>query len=60
MVIVLAAQAADTPDGKPVGAPMPVAPVVVCVMLVSAVLIQRVGVEEGCSYSIVLSNDYST
>jgi hypothetical protein len=34
MVIVLDAQAALTPAGKPVAAPMPVAPVVVCVMLV--------------------------
>ena len=31
MVITLAAQAAVTPPGKPVGAPMPVANVVVCV-----------------------------
>ncbi len=46
MVIVLAAQAAVTPAGKPVAMPIPVAPVVVCVMLVSAVLIQSVGVEE--------------
>jgi hypothetical protein len=29
MVMVLAAQAAVTPAGKPVGVPMPVAPVVV-------------------------------
>ncbi len=44
MVIVLEAQAADTPAGKPVAVPIPVAPVVACVMLVNAVLIQRVGV----------------
>ena len=46
MVIVLPAQAAVTPAGKPVGAPMPVARVVVWVIEVSAVLIQSVGVEE--------------
>ena len=46
MVIVLEAQAAVTPEGSPVAVPMPVAPVVVCVMLVNAVLIQSVGVEE--------------
>jgi len=46
MVIVLGAQDAVTPVGKPVGAPMPVAPVVVCVIAVRAVLIQSVGVDE--------------
>ena len=45
-MITFAAQAALTPAGKPVAAPMPVAPVVVCVMLVSAVLMHNVGVEE--------------
>ena len=39
--------AAVTPAGKPVAVPMPVAPVVAIVMLVSAVLIQRVGVLDG-------------
>ena len=46
MVIVLDAQAAVTPAGSPVAVPIPVAPVVVCVIFVNAVLIQRVGVEE--------------
>ena len=46
MVIVLDAQEAVTPAGRPVAVPMPVAPVVVCVMLVSAVLMQRVGMVE--------------
>ena len=46
MVIVLDAQAAVTPAGSPVAVPMPVAPVVVCVIAVSAVLMHRVGVEE--------------
>ncbi len=40
------AHAAVTPAGKPVGVPIPVALVVVCVMLVNAVLIHKVGVEE--------------
>jgi hypothetical protein len=43
MVMVFDAHAAVTPPGKPVGVPMPVAPVVVCVMGVSAVLIHSVG-----------------
>jgi hypothetical protein len=47
IVIVLEAHAAVTPAGKPVAVPMPVAPVVAIVMLVSAVLIQRVGVLDG-------------
>ena len=51
MVIVLPAQAADTPAGKPSvpGPPplIPVAPVVVIVILVNAVLIQSVGVDDG-------------
>ena len=47
MVMVFAAQAAVTPAGKPVAAPIPVAPVVVCVIFGErAVLMQRVcGVE---------------
>jgi hypothetical protein len=47
MVMVLASQAAETPAGNPAGAPIPVAPVVVCVIDVSAVLMHNVGVEEG-------------
>ena len=47
MVIVLAAHAAVTPAGNPVAAPMPVAPVVVCVILVISVLIHNVGVDDG-------------
>jgi hypothetical protein len=46
MVIVFDAHAAVTPAGKPVAAPMPAAPVVVCVMAVRGVLIQSVGVDE--------------
>ena len=46
MVIVLDAKAAVTPAGSPVAVPIPVAPVVVCVMFVSGVFVQSVGVEE--------------
>ena len=46
IVIVLDAQEAVTPAGRPVAVPIPMAPVVVCVMLVSAVLMQRAGVED--------------
>ena len=46
MVIVFPAQAAVTPEGKPVATPIPVAPVVVCVIGVNAVLTHNVGVEE--------------
>ena len=44
--MTFAAHNALTPDGRPVAAPMPVAPVVVWVMLVNAVLMHNVGVEE--------------
>ena len=44
MVIVFDAQAAVTPAGKFVGVPIPVAPVVVCVIAVKTVLIHKVGV----------------
>ena len=48
MVIVLEANEAVTPAGKFVGAPMPVAPVVVKVIGTgNAVLIQRVGEDDG-------------
>jgi len=46
IVMVLAAQLAVTPAGKLVGVPIPVAPVVVCVIAVSAVLIHSVGVSD--------------
>ena len=45
MLIVLETQAAVTPVGKPVAVPIPVAPVVVCVMAVKAVLLHSVGLE---------------
>ena len=44
--MMLLAQAAVTPAGKPVAVPIPVAPVVVCVIAVNAVVIQSVGVED--------------
>lgn len=44
IVIVLLPQAAVTPFGKPVGVPIPVAPVVLCVIFVKAVLIHKMGV----------------
>ena len=47
MVIVFAAHAAVTPAGRPAAAPIPVAPVVTCVMLVSTELIHNVGVDDG-------------
>ena len=47
IVIVLVAHAAVTPVGKPVAAPIPVAPVVVWVIAVSAVLIHNIGVLDG-------------
>ena len=46
IVIVFDAQLAVTPDGSPVAVPIPVAPVVVCVIFVMAVLIQTVGVDD--------------
>jgi hypothetical protein len=46
MVIVLLAHAAVTPAGKLDGTPIPVAPVVVCEIGASAVLMHSVGVEE--------------
>ena len=46
MVIVLEAQAAVTPAGSPVTVPIPVTPVVVCVILLIGVLIQTVGLDE--------------
>jgi len=46
MVIVFAAHDANTPEGNPVAAPIPVAPLVVCVIAVSVVLIHNVGVDD--------------
>jgi hypothetical protein len=46
IVIVFDAQAAVTPVGNPLATPMPVAPVVVCVIAVNGVLIHNVGAED--------------
>ena len=46
IVIVLDAQAAVTPAGRPVAVPIPVAPVVIYVIAVRAVLMHNVDVEE--------------
>ena len=46
MVMVLTDHAAVTPLGNPVAVPIPIAPVVVCVIAVRAVLMHKVGVEE--------------
>ena len=48
-MITLPAHAAVTPVGKPVAAPMPVAPVVAIVISVSNVLIHKVGVDDGAA-----------
>ena len=45
-MIVFPAQAAVNPVGNPLAVPIPVAPVVVCVMFVMAALIQTVGVDD--------------
>ena len=44
--MVLDAQDAVTPEGRPVAAPIPVAPVVVWVIAGSAVLMHTVGAED--------------
>ena len=53
MVIVLDAHEAVTPAGKLDGTPMPVAPVVVCVTGVSAVLIHRLGEDDAAPTVLV-------
>jgi hypothetical protein len=46
ITIVFPCQVAVTPGGSPLGVPIPVAPVVVCVISGSCVLIHTVGVED--------------
>ncbi len=53
IVIVFAAQFAVTPAGKPVGAPIPVATVVVWVIAVSAVNLHRVGVADAADAVLI-------
>ena len=45
--IILEAQVAITPAGRPIAVPIPVAPIVVCVIAVKDELIHTVGVEDG-------------
>ena len=49
------AQAAVTPAGNPVAVPIPVAPVVLCVIAVNAVLIHKVGVEDAAPAAVAHS-----
>ena len=44
--MVLELQLAVTPEGNPLAEPIPLAPVVVCVILVKAVLIHNVGLDD--------------
>ena len=53
IVIVFDAHDAVTPAGNPVGAPIPFAPDVVCVIGVKVVLIHSVGVDEGAPTVLV-------
>ena len=46
IVTVFDDHAALTPAGRPVGVPIPAAPVVVCVIAVKGVLMHSVGVED--------------
>ncbi len=46
IVIVFDDHKAVTPAGRPVGVPIPVAPVIVCVIAVRGVLVHSVGVED--------------
>ena len=52
MVMMSDAQDAVTPAGRPVGVPIPVAPVVVWVIFVKAVFMHSVGVEEAAEAMI--------
>ena len=52
---MLDAQAPVTPAGNPVAVPIPVAPVVACVIAVKAVLIHKVGVEEAAPAAVAHS-----
>ena len=47
MVMTLLFQEAESPEGNPVAAPIPVAPVVLMVMAVSGILGHTVGVADG-------------
>ena len=49
IAIAFDAHDAVTPAGRPIAVPIPVAPVVVCVIVVNAVLMHSVGVEEAAA-----------
>ena len=49
----MADHAAETPAGNPIGLPMPIAPVVACVILIKAVLIHKVGVLDAAPAAVV-------
>ncbi len=53
IVMVLLEKLAVIPAGSPVAAPMPMAPVVVCVIAVMAVLMHSVGEEEAAPTVLV-------
>ena len=55
MVITSEAQAALTPAGNPVAVPIPVAPVVACVIFVNAVLIHSDGVLDAAPAVLVVT-----
>ena len=55
IVMVLLAQFAVTPVGRPVATPIPVATVVVWVIFVSEVLIHTVGVEDAAETVLFLT-----
>ena len=59
IVIVFVDQAAETPVGKPVAVPIPVAPVVLCVIFVKALLEQIVGLELAAE-AVLLGNCAAT
>jgi hypothetical protein len=57
IVMVFEAHPAVTPAGNPVAVPIPVAPVVECVMAFRAVLIHSVGVEDA-ALTVLLAVTY--
>jgi hypothetical protein len=55
IVMTFAAHAAVTPAGRPVGAPIPVAPVVAWVILVNGELMQIVGDEDAAPAVLIFT-----
>ena len=55
MVMTSLAQLAVTPEGNPLAEPIPVAPVVACVMSVKAVLIHSVGLVDAVPAVLVVT-----